>query len=215
MHVHTNLFLASLMLTSAGSVSAASTADLRVIGSVIPSACTPLFAGGGVVDYGHIPAGSLSATLHTALQTRNVSYSIICDAPIPIGISWVDDRLGSASIPGETAFGLDNQGANRIGLYTLRNAPRQMLGDGKSVDSITSFGYSGVWVLGSANGDYFGQGARNPIYSFAKQGNLTPTAYTTYSGAVSVTASIAPTTTLDMTAPLILNGLSTMVVHYL
>ncbi|WP_408980587.1 DUF1120 domain-containing protein [Pseudomonas sp. B21-032] len=52
--------LGSVLLLSATSVFA-DNADLRVIGTIAPSACTPVFVGGAVVDYGVIASGNVGA----------------------------------------------------------------------------------------------------------------------------------------------------------
>ncbi|MEB0047321.1 MULTISPECIES: DUF1120 domain-containing protein [unclassified Pseudomonas] len=215
MRFQTKALFATLMLASASSAFAASTADLKVIGTVIPGACTPVFAGGGVVDYGKISASDLSATATSNLQSRQIAYTITCDAPIVVGTSWVDNRLSSASLVNEQVFGLGTQGVNKIGFYTLRTVPGQTLADGVVADSIVSDGLSGVWIPSATDANVITQGARNRIYSFAAPGTLIPAAHTTYSGAVSVAASIAPTNTLDLATPITLDGLSTMEVRYL
>ena len=215
MRFPTKALLVSLILASASNAFAASTADLKVIGTVIPGSCTPVFAGGGTVDYGKISAGDLSATAMSTLQSRQIAYTITCDAPIVIATSWVDNRLGSAYGPIETTFGLGTQGAAKIGHYMLRVIPAQTLADGAAVDTITTDGASGTWTSSAAVGDKITHGSRDRIFSFAAPGTLVPAAYTTYAGAISVSTQIAPTDTLDMTAPIVLDGLSTMEVRYL
>lgn len=215
MRFPTKALLVSLILASASNAFAASTAELKVIGTVIPGSCTPVFAGGGTVDYGKISAGNLSATAVSILQPRQIAYTITCDAPIVIATSWVDNRLSSAYNPVESVFGLGTQGAAKIGRYRMKVTPAETLADGAAVDTITTDGAGGVWTSSAAVGNIITQGSRDRIFSFAAPGTLVPAAYTTYAGAISVLAQIAPTDTLDMTAPVVLDGLSTMEVRYL
>ncbi|MEB0047320.1 MULTISPECIES: DUF1120 domain-containing protein [unclassified Pseudomonas] len=214
MRFQTKAVFAALMLASASSAFAASTADLKVIGTVIPGACTPVFAGGGVVDYGKISASDLSATVASPLQARQISYTITCDAPIVIGTSWVDNRLSSTTPVSESKFGLGTQGTAKIGSYTVRTVPAQTLANGAVADSIVSD--DGVtWHTSASYGNVITQGARNRVYSFATPGTLIPAAFSTYSGALSIVATIAPTSTLNMGSAITLDGLSTMEVRYL
>ncbi|MEB0047318.1 MULTISPECIES: DUF1120 domain-containing protein [unclassified Pseudomonas] len=215
MRLHIKITLAAVMVVSAHTVLAASTADLHIVGTVVPGACTPVFVGGGVVDYGSIAASDLSATTNTTLQPRSLAYTIACEAPVVIGTSWTDDRLASALSVNEQIFGLGSQSSNKIGYYTVRNVPSQTWADGVLVDSISSDGGSGLWTSSAAVGNVITQGSRNRLYSFAAPGTLIPAAHMNYSGGLTITATIAPTGTLDMTAPVTLDGLSTMEVRYL
>ncbi|WP_324727944.1 DUF1120 domain-containing protein [Pseudomonas chlororaphis] len=219
MNFHKKTLLGSLLLLSATSAFAVDTADLRVIGTIVPTACTPTFSGGGVVDYGIIPTASLSSTDVTQLETRTISYTIVCDAPISIGTSWSDGRQGTANndslTQGRSAlhtFGLGQQGAANIGRYTLSTPTGAATGDGASVDSIERNGV-GAWTLSSRG--FITNSTYDRTFSFAPSGTLVPGAYTTFSGVVNVEAAISPTSTLDLTRSVVLDGLSTMTVRYL
>lgn len=209
--------LGSLLLLSATSVFAVDTADLRVIGTIAPTACTPTFAGGGVIDYGNIPTSSLSATDPTVLAARSINYSIQCDAPITIGASWTDGRRGTAyPVPGIEAlrsFGLGTHAGVNIGQYTLRHGLGQTLGDGQPVDVIAQRVGDSVWAAGNLQNRVTTDGSF--IYSFSAPGTLVPVAHSVFSGSVIVTPRIAPTSTLDISTSVVLDGLSTMTVRYL
>jgi hypothetical protein len=206
------VLLGSLLAFSASSAFAIDTADLRVIGTIAPTACIPTFAGGGVIDYGVIPTASLSPTVATPLQVRPVSYTISCDAPIAIGTSWTDSRTSSAVGGGNTAFGLGMQGAASIGRYTIAQpAGSGATGDGNPVDLIGR-GTAGVWVA-VVGGVQTNSG--QVIQSYAAPGTLVPAAYSTYTGTFDVAPIIHPTSTLDMSNSITLDGLSTMTVRYL
>lgn len=212
--------LGSLLLFSATSAFAVDTADLRVIGTIAPTACTPTFAGGGVVDYGNIPTASLSRTDATLLATHTISYTITCDAPIAIGTSWSDGRSGSASIANlpvgfsaASAFGLGKQGSADIGRYVMEHASGSVTGDGVPVSLIIQ-NNGAAWATSPINYILNGSGV-DRVYSYAPTGTLVPGAYTTVAGTINVSATIAPTSTLDLTNSITLDGLSTMTVRYL
>ena len=206
------LLLGSLLAVSANSAFAVDTAELRVIGTIAPTACTPNFAGGGVIDYGVIPPASLSPTVATPLQVRTMSYTITCDAPIAIGTSWQDSRVSSAVGGGPTGFGLGLQGTASIGRYTLAQRPGSgATGDGAPVDLISRNGTAPrIAVVGGGQNN-----AGAVVQAYAAPGTLIPAAYSIYTGIFEVAPSISPTSTLDMSNSITLDGLATMTVRYL
>lgn len=209
------ILLGSLLALGSTSVFAADTADLRVIGTIAPTACTPTFAGGATVDYGLIPSSTLNANATTVLASKPISYSITCDAPIAIGTSWTDARSGTSygGNPYVTRFGLGAQDGVNVGFYTVVYTAAGNLGDGQPVDLIRRANATAAWTAAPAqsqtltNGDF--------THSFAATSTLVPAAYTNYSGTVNIQATIAPTSTLDMSRTITLDGLSTMTVRYL
>ncbi|AUG03313.1 DUF1120 domain-containing protein [Pseudomonas sp. 09C 129] len=203
--------LGSLLLLSATSAFAVDTADLRVIGTIAPTACTPTFAGGGTINYGLIPGASLSATAETALAVRTISYTITCNAPIRIGMSWTDSRRDSTVRAPYNGLG-KHMGAN-IGFFLMTPVPAGTTADGASVDLISRTNDTAAWVLASAISPIVPDGVRT--HSYAPKGTLVPGAYSNYAGTINVLSVIAPTSTLDMTRSVTLDGLTTMIVRYL
>ncbi|MDR6165561.1 DUF1120 domain-containing protein [Pseudomonas fluorescens] len=205
--------LTMLMLASASPVFAAATADLRITGTVTPAACTPVFANGGVLDFGNIAAGSLKSTDYTSLPPREITYTITCNAPIAIATTWVDNRADSVGpdfVPNHD-FGLGKQGAANIGAYTMAHIGSQTSADGSTVDLIIANTGSSVWANNSSGNM---QVMRNTMVSYAPTGTLIPGAYTTYSGALTVPVVLSPMNTLDVTTQIDLDGLATMEVVY-
>ncbi|MDR6165560.1 DUF1120 domain-containing protein [Pseudomonas fluorescens] len=209
MLINSKALLAALTLASASSAFAAATADLRITGTITPAACTPVFAKGGVVDYGNIAAETLSSTSITKLSKEYLTYTITCDAPVAIGTSWVDNRADAGG-NGSDSFGLGKQGSKDIGFYQIRHVIGIANADGADADNVYSEAgsawkrYNNEWVR-SDNGQ---------IVSFAPTGTLTPFAYTTYSGVLEIQASIFEANSLDMTSAIDFDGLATMEVVY-
>lgn len=201
--------LASLLLLSATNVFAVDTAILKVIGTIAPTACTPVFASGGTVDYGLIPTASLSPTVATNLATKPISYTVTCDAAIPIAMAWTDARNGTAPAVSAFNFGLGKQDANNIGQYNIKIVSGT--GDGTPVDMIISD--SGhPWSAGAGTNvqhDY------DRLTSFATAGTVVPGSFMEYAGNFDVTATIAPTSTLDLSRTITLDGLATLEIRYL
>ena len=216
MNFSKKVMLGSVLLLSATSV-LANTADLRVIGTIAPSACTPVFNGGATVDYGIIPNTSLSSTEQTTLAPKDIGYTITCNGPLPVYTSWSDGRSGTA-VPGgvdvRNNFGLGTHDGVNIGRYTVSNITTGSTGDGNPVAVIQRNSSTSAWIAPSPNGgEVTANGSRH--YSFAPVGTLVPGAYTVFVGSLRVTPTIAATNTLDMSEEVVLDGLSTMTVNYL
>lgn len=207
------LCVCSLIAASGGAL-AASTADLKVIGTIIPGSCTPTFAGGGTVDYGKISVGDLSPTTPTALAKKTIGYTIACDAAIKIGTVWVDGRNTSAydipSIAAVQEFGLGLQGANKVGAYQLSQAPGSTTADGAAVALISSADKGVTWKAATGEIEH-----SEVLQSYAATGTTVPKAYQNYTGSITVQATIAPTSSFTTSADVKLDGLATLEVRYL
>jgi hypothetical protein len=211
MNFSKKMMLGTVLALSATSV-LADTADLRVIGTIAPSACTPVFAGGAVVDYGVIPPASLGQTTGSTLAAHDVNYTITCNAPLPISTTWSDMRAGTPDLPGLASFGLGTHNGVNIGRYSLANIVAGTTADGNPVDVIQQNNPGSAWVK-ATTADIANDGIRQ--YSYAQVGSLVPGNYSVYAGAIRVTAYITPTQNLDMSTQITLDGLSTMTVNYL
>ncbi|PMY30932.1 hypothetical protein C1Y35_30880 [Pseudomonas sp. GW456-L14] len=208
------VMLGSVLLLGATSV-LADNADLRVIGTIAPSACTPVFTGGATVNYGAIPPASLGQTTETTLAARDVAYTITCNAPLVISTTWRDARAGTATTgaaPAINYFGLGQHDGTNIGRYQIANVVAGTTADGNAVDVIQKNTATGPWILSNL-GTVANDGIRQ--YSYAPVGTLVPGAYSTYAGTIRVTSVITPTQNLNMNTEVTLDGLSTMTVNYL
>ncbi|WP_073523168.1 DUF1120 domain-containing protein [Pseudomonas fluorescens] len=206
------VLLGSLLALCTTSVFAVDSADLRVIGTIAPAACTPTFAGGGTVDYGLISTSSLNAATATPLAKKTIDYNITCDAPISISTAFTDSRAGTAFIPGPASFGLGMQGAATIGRYTVAHVVGSATGDGNAVVILQQNNPTRPWAA-TVTGDVYHDGLRTYSYGSAASPD-TPGTYTTVTGTLAVTATIAPTDTLNLSETITLDGLSTMTVRY-
>lgn len=115
--------MAAITAASAGHALAASSVELRAKGSITPSACMPLLANGGTVDYGKISASDLKASSNTLLPVARLQLSVSCEAPTLVAVKSQDNRAGTsaeydAALPN---FGLGLAPGNvKIGWYTLK-----------------------------------------------------------------------------------------------
>lgn len=214
MKVFRKALLATLIMASASNVFAADTADLTVTGVIKPVACTPSFVGGGNVDFGNISPTKLSSTSHTKLGLRSVNYTITCDAPIAMATRFVDARAGTGWTTGadKLSFGLGKSGKGWIGGYILQQKNNDLLVDGKAASIIHSGDKGASWV---ADGDVNHVIDGSTLVSFAPSGTLIPGAYKTVAGKLQLETMIAPTSQLDLSSDIRLDGLATMEVVYL
>ncbi|TDR46862.1 uncharacterized protein DUF1120 [Pseudomonas brenneri] len=137
-------FASRLMLTLlfTPSVFAASSIELAVRGTITPSACTPAFAGGNVVDHGKISAKDLVQGNTTYLPTATVQLSITCEASTLFAIKPIDNRSGTATGPRDFGLGLIN-GDKKLGRFHL--TPKDMTADGVAVQPIASEDGGRTW----------------------------------------------------------------------
>ncbi|AHG19502.1 hypothetical protein Z042_07655 [Chania multitudinisentens RB-25] len=232
-HIQKSACALTVVLATAALPALAESIDVRVIGTISPTACTPTLAGGGTIDYGTIKPTSLSADAYTLLDEKQVEFTITCDAPAKIAVQVVNQRVGSlagstnetssggTAPAGPNVFGSANMGAAGLGLdgtvkiggYGIRLATGTMLADGVAVDSIQSNGNTTSWakteygsLLNSTSTRYS---------SWATTGTATPVAFTTLSGQLGVQAYINKASELDLTKPIALDGLTTLELVYL
>lgn len=213
--------LLAVMLTAASAGAfATDSVDLKIIGTIAPTSCTPTLSGGGIVDFGNIPAASLSATNFTHLADKTTTLTVTCDAPARVAIRTIDNRAGTAvagavASSDSNAFGLGTVNSKQVGAYELVTVPGVAHGDGVSVARITSNNLSSWTTHNNMNWAYL-VGNNTVALSWAPTGVTTPAAYTTITQDVIVRASLNKTGDLpDLTQAVPLDGLATFSLVYL
>ncbi|HGM4923499.1 TPA: DUF1120 domain-containing protein [Serratia marcescens] len=206
--------------------------DVKVIGTITPTACKPTLTGGGSIDYGTINPNTLKKDEFTILAEKQIDFAITCDAPAKVAITAKSGRGNSAvnkngklteitddgyalfNDRNVAAVGLGLDGTKGVGGYGLRLQPGTMQADGKNVDSIQSNGNTTSWVK-SEFGSLFNTLRYQRYVSWAATGTLTPIAFTTLSGKLGAQAYINKASELDLTKPVKLDGLTTLELVYL
>lgn len=228
--------VALALLATTASAFAADSVDVRVIGTIVPAACTPALTGGGVVDYGTIKADTISATDYTVLPEKQISFAITCDAPAKVALIASNGRTGSLAGAAETphgsgmspvnlfglgavgAAGLGLDGAAQVGGYSVRIDNSSVMADGVAVDSLradrTWAGVTGAWVKDSYAGIVYSPNYTR-LTSWAAAGTTTPVAFTALSGQLGVQAYINKGSELDLSKPVHLDGLTTITLYYM
>ncbi|MDP9909148.1 hypothetical protein J2W27_001250 [Variovorax boronicumulans] len=195
----------------------AESAELRIAGTITPTACTPVFTGGGVVDYGKIPAKSLNPTTQTNLPEKSIQLSMTCDAPVLFGFKTIDERAGTAVASlqtgvgePETKFGLGTSDGQKIGAYSMQIV--SATADGKP--AVTLFSKNGGTYWGPLNtGGLMADGGR--LIAFVTNGGTVPNAHKSATTDIRVTTVIDKSSNLPLTHAIPLDGLSTFELVYL
>lgn len=219
----------ALGMALAGS-SYADSFDVKVTGVINPAACVATISGGDTIDYGTIPQASLSAANYTELAEKQTGFTIVCDGPTKVALQAVDNRAGTAANPKSTltmaglnvsasttllGLGTDPSG-NNIGSFAVSIASGVTTDTESTVDSLQSQDNGTTWSKAAANiPALMPVASGNQLVAFAKAGETTPLAFTTLSGTLRVQAGIAPTSTLDLSQPVVLDGSVTVEMKYL
>ena len=205
--------------------------DVKVIGTITPSACKPTLTGGGTIDYGRIPLSSLKRDALTQLDNKQLDFSITCDAPAKVALRPINGRPNTAAgttekgnYGGDVPKGISNDNSNsvvglgldngkKIGGYNI--ATKDVLADGNSVRYIYQNNSGNTWSEHATGKRNNFSPTAGLISSWAKPGTLEPLAFTTLSGKLNVQAYINKISELQPTGEIKLDGLTTLELVYL
>jgi type 1 fimbria pilin len=187
----------------------ADTANLSVVGTILPASCTPSFPAGGTYDLGAVALKSLSETAFTTLPVHRVSYLIECDAAVTAAYRVIDNRADSQHGAPAFGYGLGVQGASSIG-YAAILIGQVAMADGQSASILESTNRFG-WHAHSATD------AIRPAnyYAYTVGGGTTPEAFSRYEGTLTLSPRVRPVSELDVDEEVVLDGSMTMEVVYL
>ena len=211
--------LATCLLAASANALAATTADLKITGKVVPASCDVTIGTGAPLDLGDIQVSALESdpTKPTPMPNATLPYNITCTGPVAISTSWVDNQEADGTYPaaGNNLFSLGKDAADApIGHLWIQH------GGGASVAVTGNGAETHANVITSADGitwvdSSYGQASKTHMNSFAPAGATTPAAYTTYSGNFTLKPQIAPVDTLDLSTSLNINANATMELNYL
>lgn len=217
------IILAPLIALASASAFAEPTAVLKVQGTLTNSACTPSIGNGGVIDYGYIRLGELSATTNNNLGQKQVPVTITCTAPTKVGFTILDNRSNTdAGLPVDIntnknvtlvhytyGLGTTSEGV-KIGDYGMWMT--DVTADGNTVDPIA---HNHDWADGTWKFTTIPRNDEFCTMSFAQTGTLDPIAITTANFNFVTNLTIRDTSTLAITDDTPLDGQATMTLVYL
>lgn len=209
----------------------ANSIDIKIIGTISPSACTPALSGGGVIDYGVITANSLKKDSYTQLDKKQLDFSITCDAPTKVALRAINGRPSTAAGTTETGdnggptpegisrqygdfvVGLGLDGQHKIGGYNIALF-NTFIDGGYFGNEISKYSSDSMWQpkLDNKNSLF---SDKQILISYAKDSTYLPAALSTLSGTLGIQAYINKSSELDLTKPVKLDGLTTIELVYL
>ncbi|TVT81293.1 DUF1120 domain-containing protein [Pseudomonas sp. H3(2019)] len=207
---------AALLISPLTCAFATSKVDLSVKGLITPTACTPTLSSAGLVDYGKISRQALSVDKRTRLRDETLELSINCNAPARFALRMRDNRDGSAIVNSEIDYGLNlDHSRNKVGLYSLHFDPASTVVNTwpqvYRTDSTT-----GGLAWSTSRADTLPIAARSYLgFTDVSGSTAGPIAIQHLSSRVTLQTVIAPTSTLDLSDDVLLDGSAILEVVYL
>lgn len=191
------------------------TLDLSLSGTITPSSCEAMIAGGNEIELGTIESSLLEKETVNELPTKTASLSIICDAPTKVALLTTDNRAGTvASKRDGTAYmglGKDGKGNSIGGWAVAIDSDSVSLSGNEGAKALISADNGSSWTVASA-GAFID--SSNNMYSWSDDGNA-PTAFKSLHADLTILSFVAPTSELDLTQPITLDGSASVQLFYL
>ena len=217
------LILAASITLITTSVFASETAVLKVTGTLTNASCSPELGDGGVIDYGYIHLGSLSASENNVIGEKQIPVTIQCTAPTKVGFTMLDNNSDSnAQLPVDIGsyksitYSYYTYGAGttsedvKIGNYGLWIT--DVVADSNTVDALT---HNGDWRDGKWQMSPIPRNDDLSTTTFGTTGTTTPIAVTTVNFNIVTNLVIRDTATLAITDDTPIDGQTTMTLVYL
>jgi len=207
---------AAVLISTAPYAFAASSTDLTVKGTITPLACSPTLSNSGLVNYGKISRQDLSVDRRTRLRDQTLDLSIQCNAPARFALMMHDNRDGSTVVNSEIYYGLNHDGSgNKVGLYSLNFDPATTVVDDLPQVFRTDSTTGGI-AWSSSNSRSIPIGARSYLgFTDVAGSNAGPIAIQSLTSRVILETVISPTSELDLSTDVQLDGSATLDVVYL
>ena len=201
---------AALLIANSLQALAASSVELTVSGTIVPSACTPLLSA-GTVEHGKLSAKDLSVDQVTKLTDATLQLQVTCDAPTLFALQGVDNRAGSSSDNSGQSYGLNLiNGNQKLGFFHLRLL--NPVADSVAITPLASMDNGNTWTNAT--------GSTWPPQQFAGFGDQSGGAWAPIQiqeliTELHVMTYIAPTRDLDLSNEVPIDGSATLEVKYL
>ncbi len=214
----------AIMLASVTTISvAAESASLTITGTITPPSCNVSFTSNGVIDYGSIDASALSKNAFKPYKSIDVPIQIDCATKANVAIKFSDNRASSlvAGLMTSMATDLtDNDGyglglssdGKKIGGYFI-TVNQNFIADTKAVQTLKTADNGSTW-------QHAGVGLATPgkLLTWGSAVPNTPTTITainTIAGTVTIVPGFNKSSELSVTAPIKLDGSSSVQLVYL
>lgn len=135
--------LSATALISVAPFAMASSTDLTVTGTIMPSACTPNISNGGLVEIGKLEVKDLSPTAYSRVGQHDLKLTVACTAERTFALSVIDNRAGTQAVGNWFGMGLTKAG-ERLG--TINVEVRNTLADAVPARAIFSADNGTTWA---------------------------------------------------------------------
>jgi type 1 fimbria pilin len=209
---HTLLALAIASAAVATPNALAQSADLTIIGTILPGACNITLGSNGVADYGDLRSSSLSQTGSTELEAKELSVTVSCDSAVRFAMQGVDNTGDSSFVTGRYGLGRTDDderiGSAKIGLTAVNV-------DDANGFATTTYNQGETWSESAVPNP--APIPRDGMIGFATTQGVTtgPAAVKSMRGTLVVQAFIAPTDGMTLTSEVPIRGNATINVMYL
>lgn len=191
------------------------TLDISVTGTITPSSCSALLAGGNEIDLGTIESSLLEKDQINDLPVKTVNLSIVCDAPTKVALLTTDNRASTAAARRNGIFymGLgDDSKGNHIGGWAASIANESVTLSGhEGAQGLMSADNGVSWIKASA-GAFIDNSQK--FYSWSDDG-IAPSAFKNLQAELTILSFVAPTSELDLTEAISLDGSASVQLYYL
>lgn len=205
--------------------------ELIVSGTYKPTACSVILASNGTIDYGRIQSSSLSSNDFTTLATKTLANAITVNCPTEtnVAISWEDNRATTSNIKDSNDITardalLPSKEGTGVGLGLGDDGKGHKIGN--YVAELNNVKVNGYPALLTDYMESFANGAGKSGFQYSPNpggalvSNIVNNLGLPYVGSVftmdfSVNTQIAPTSDLDLSKEITLDGSSTVSLYYL
>ncbi|MBV4479500.1 DUF1120 domain-containing protein [Pseudomonas khavaziana] len=192
-----------------------SSANLKVVGTIKPAACTVhLGATGGEINYGQIRASDIPPNAYYPLDEKTLPLTVNCGSTAAQMALSVTDLQSSSTVAGilgfgfaeSQNFGLGLVGGKRTGGYSVRLS--RLASQGANLYPIKRASASGAWLYSSS-----GLVDKYPYqHSWSRSTAATPAFVNSITGTLAVKAVLNRGSELNLSNDIPLNGLATLIV---
>jgi hypothetical protein len=199
----------ALLIACCPWATAASSVDLRVKGSITPSACTPSLSNGGLVDYGKLSMQDLDPTGLTELPKVTFKMAVNCEGRSLFALAVNDNR--SPTLGATTTFRLGAISPTLwIGHYYI--GMKNILPDDPAAYAIYSLNNGSTWQYNHSE-----EVIANSLLAFGNlsSGAMAPIPLTDISLDLQVEPIIFPKSTIPAGQTIPLDGSATFELRYL
>ena len=212
MNLLTKLIFSTSIMSATSLSFAAPTDELKVIGKITPSACSPSFRE-TTVDFGTILAFDLNQTKSTPIPFQSNYFQVNCDSPTKFSIEATDNKpetvISDQQHGRDALFGL---GSGGLGAYTLycRYCSYAETDGASPVTVLTSKDSGSTWLFES-DGLFYPSATNRVGFSL---GGVVPEAFKFVGIEIAIHPTIISTNRLDLSSPIAMDGSFTFTLHY-